>query len=76
MKSVFRAAALCLSVMSLPAYADTIYGISNGNRALSSALGMPGDVIDVPMVKYGLAGLGFWIFLGNLIMRRMIDMRL
>jgi tight adherence protein B len=35
-----------------------------------------GDVIDEPMVKYGLAGLGFWVFLGNLIMRRMIDMRL
>jgi tight adherence protein B len=35
-----------------------------------------GDVIDEPMVKYGLAGLGFWIFLGNMIMRRMIDMRL
>jgi tight adherence protein B len=35
-----------------------------------------GDVIDDPIVKYGLAGLGFWIFLGNLIMRRMIDMRL
>ncbi|ODT88582.1 type II secretion system F family protein [Phenylobacterium sp. SCN 70-31] len=35
-----------------------------------------GDVIDEPMVKFGLAGLGFWIFLGNMIMRRMIDMRL
>ena len=35
-----------------------------------------GDVIDQPVVKWGLAGLGFWIFLGNLIMRRMIDMRL
>jgi tight adherence protein B len=35
-----------------------------------------GDVIDEPVVKYGLMGLGFWIFLGNLIMRRMIDMRL
>lgn len=35
-----------------------------------------GDVINEPMVKYGLAGLGFWIFLGNMIMRRMIDMRL
>ena len=35
-----------------------------------------GDVIDEPLVKYGLAGMGFWIFLGNLIMRRMIDMRL
>jgi tight adherence protein B len=35
-----------------------------------------GDVIHEPMVKYGLAGLGFWVFLGNLIMRRMIDMRI
>jgi tight adherence protein B len=35
-----------------------------------------GDVIDQPMVKYGLAAVGFWIFLGNMIMRRMIDMRL
>ena len=35
-----------------------------------------GEVIHEPMVKYGLAGLGFWVFLGNLIMRRMIDMRL
>jgi len=35
-----------------------------------------GDVINEPLVKYGLAGLGFWVFLGNLIMRRMIDMRL
>jgi len=35
-----------------------------------------GDVIDVPMVQWGLAFIGFWIFLGNLIMRRMIDMRL
>ncbi|MEW5685929.1 MAG: type II secretion system F family protein [Pseudomonadota bacterium] len=35
-----------------------------------------GDVIHEPMVKFGLAGLGFWIFLGNMIMRRMIDMRL
>jgi tight adherence protein B len=35
-----------------------------------------GDVIDEPLVKYGLAGMLFWIFLGNLIMRRMIDMRL
>ncbi len=35
-----------------------------------------GDVINEPLVKYGLAGMGFWIFLGNLIMRRMIDMRL
>ena len=35
-----------------------------------------GEVIHEPMVKYGLAGLGFWVFLGNLIMRRMIVMRL
>lgn len=35
-----------------------------------------GDVIDEPLVKYGLAIVGFWIFLGNMIMRRMIDMRL
>ncbi len=35
-----------------------------------------GDVIDEPAVKYGLAIIGFWIFLGNMIMRRMIDMRL
>jgi tight adherence protein B len=35
-----------------------------------------GDVIDEPLVKYGLAAVGFWIFLGNMIMRRMIDMRL
>ena len=35
-----------------------------------------GDVIHEPVVKYGLAIIGFWIFLGNMIMRRMIDMRL
>lgn len=35
-----------------------------------------GDVIDEPIVKYGLMLIGFWIFLGNMIMRRMIDMRL
>jgi len=35
-----------------------------------------GDVIDEPLVRYGLAILGFWIFVGNMIMRRMIDMRL
>lgn len=35
-----------------------------------------GDVINEPLVKYGLAGMLFWIFIGNLIMRRMIDMRL
>ena len=35
-----------------------------------------GDVIGEPMVKIGLAVLGGWLLLGNLVMRRMIDMRL
>ncbi|WP_068876090.1 MULTISPECIES: type II secretion system F family protein [unclassified Phenylobacterium] len=35
-----------------------------------------GDVIDEPVVRYGLAFIGFWIFVGNMIMRRMIDMRI
>jgi tight adherence protein B len=35
-----------------------------------------GDVINEPMVKYGLIGMGVWMFIGNLVMRRMIDMRL
>ncbi|MGZ6020702.1 MAG: type II secretion system F family protein, partial [Phenylobacterium sp.] len=35
-----------------------------------------GDVIHEPLVKWGLLGLGIWMFLGNLVMRRMIDLRL
>ena len=35
-----------------------------------------GDVIHVPLVKWGLVGLGTWMFIGNMVMRRMIDMRL
>ncbi|HEX3366846.1 type II secretion system F family protein [Phenylobacterium sp.] len=35
-----------------------------------------GDVIHEPMVKWGLAGLGVWMFIGNMVMRRMIDLRL
>lgn len=35
-----------------------------------------GDVIHEPIVKWGLTGLGCWMVIGNLIMRRMIDMRL
>ena len=35
-----------------------------------------GDVIHEPVVKYGLMVLGVWMFIGNLVMRRMIDMRL
>jgi tight adherence protein B len=35
-----------------------------------------GDVIQDPVVKIGLGGLGFWLFLGNMVMRRMIDMRI
>ena len=35
-----------------------------------------GDVIHEPLVKWGLVGLGIWMFLGNLVMRRMIDLRI
>lgn len=35
-----------------------------------------GDVINEPAVKWGLVGTFIWIVIGNLIMRRMIDMRL
>lgn len=35
-----------------------------------------GEVIHEPMVKFGLAGLAVWLVLGNLVMRRMIDMRI
>jgi tight adherence protein B len=35
-----------------------------------------GDVIGDPVVKWGLVGLGGWMFLGNMVMRRMIDLRL
>jgi len=35
-----------------------------------------GDGIDDPAVKFGLIGLGAWLLIGNLVMRRMIDMRI
>jgi tight adherence protein B len=35
-----------------------------------------GDVIHAKPVQYGLAGLGVWMFIGNMVMRRMIDMRI
>jgi tight adherence protein B len=35
-----------------------------------------GDVIHLPVVKYGLIFIGVWLLLGNLVMRRMIDMRI
>ena len=35
-----------------------------------------GDVIHEPVVKYGLGILGVWMLIGNMVMRRMIDMRL
>jgi len=35
-----------------------------------------GDVIHEPVVKWGLVILGIWMFIGNLVMRRMIDLRL
>jgi tight adherence protein B len=35
-----------------------------------------GDVIHEPVVRIGLTVIGIWMFIGNLVMRRMIDMRL
>jgi tight adherence protein B len=35
-----------------------------------------GDVIDEPFIQMGLTGFGVWIFIGNLIMRKMVDMRI
>jgi tight adherence protein B len=35
-----------------------------------------GDVIGERTVQIGLAGFGVWMFLGNMVMRRMIDMRI
>jgi tight adherence protein B len=35
-----------------------------------------GDVIGDPVVKIGLVGIGAWLMIGNLVMRRMIDMRI
>jgi tight adherence protein B len=35
-----------------------------------------GSVIHEPMVQMGLAGIGFWMLVGNLVMRKMIDMRI
>jgi tight adherence protein B len=35
-----------------------------------------GDVINDKGLQIGLAGLGTWMFIGNLVMRRMIDMRI
>ncbi|WP_374471806.1 type II secretion system F family protein [Phenylobacterium sp.] len=38
--------------------------------------GFYGDVIHDRFVQIGIGVLGFWMFLGNMVMRRMIDMRL
>jgi tight adherence protein B len=35
-----------------------------------------GDVIHERFVQFGLGVIGTWMFLGNLVMRRMIDMRI
>ena len=35
-----------------------------------------GSVIHLKGVQIGLAALGFWMFIGNLVMRKMIDMRI
>jgi len=43
---------------------------------LISAPHFYGDVIHEPVVKFGLMGLGVWMFIGNMVMRRMIDLRI
>lgn len=35
-----------------------------------------GEVIHVPFVQYGLVGLGIWMLIGNIVMRRMIAMKI
>ena len=35
-----------------------------------------GDVIHEKPVQMALAGFGTWMFIGNMVMRRMIDMRI
>lgn len=35
-----------------------------------------GDVIHKPLMQVGLAVIGFWMLVGNLVMRKMIDMRI
>lgn len=35
-----------------------------------------GEVIHVPFVQFGLAGLGVWMLIGNIVMRRMIAMKI
>ena len=35
-----------------------------------------GDVIGEPATQIGLTILGFWMLMGNLVMRHMIDMRI
>jgi len=35
-----------------------------------------GEVIDEKPVQIGLGILGVWMFIGNMVMRRMIDMRI
>jgi tight adherence protein B len=35
-----------------------------------------GEVIHEPFIQTGLIGMGVWIFIGNMVMRRMVDMRI
>jgi tight adherence protein B len=35
-----------------------------------------GDVIHEKAIQYGLAGLGTWMFIGNIVMRKMINIRI
>ena len=35
-----------------------------------------GEVLGEPFIQTGLIGMGIWIAIGNMIMRRMVDMRI
>lgn len=61
-----RASALILT--SAPFVAFTLINVTNPH--------FYGDVSHVPMVRFGLMGLLGWLGIGNLVMRKMIDMRL
>jgi tight adherence protein B len=41
-----------------------------------SSPGFYGEVIHERTIQYGLMALGVWMFIGNMVMRRMIDMRI
>ena len=35
-----------------------------------------GDVIDTPLIRYSFAGLFTWMFIGNMVMRKMINFKM